>query len=330
MHAGGAVAPRGLDAARGRRIWHRDDAQVRVAGEVAVALAGGRAVVALESTLLAHGLPPGRNRGVAGRLEDAVRAAGAVPATVAVLGGSPVVGLSGAELDRVCDPAAGLVKLSRRDLGPAVALRRDGATTVAATAALAAAAGIGVFATGGIGGVHREAAATWDVSADLDVLATTPVLVVCSGVKSILDVPATLEALETRSVPVLGYRTDRFPAFYLRESAHPVPWRVDSAAEAAAVVATHRASVAGEAGVLLANPVPAAAELPRELHDRLLAGGLALLAERGVTGKDVTPALLEHFHAASGGRSLDTNEALVLANATLAAEVAVALAAGRR
>jgi pseudouridylate synthase len=323
-----AVAPRALDAARGRWIWHRDDAQVRVAGEVAVALAGRRAVVALESTLLAHGLPPGRNREVAGRLEDAVRAAGAVPATVAVLGGSPVVGLSGAELDRVCDP--GLVKLSRRDLGPAHALGRDGATTVAATAALAAAAGIGVFATGGIGGVHREAAATWDVSADLDVLATTPVLVVCSGVKSILDVPATLEALETRSVPVLGYRTDRFPAFYLRESAHPVPWRVDSAAEAAAVVTAHRASVAGEAGVLLANPVPAAAELPRELHDRLLAGGLALLAERGVTGKDVTPALLEHFHAASGGRSLDTNEALVLANATLAAEVAVALAAGRR
>ena len=300
---------------------------MRIAEEVADALAGGRPVVALESTLLAHGLPPERNRSVAARLEDRVRAAGAVPATVAVLGGSPLVGLTAAELDQVCDPAAGLVKLSRRDLGPAYALGRDGATTVAATAALAAAAGIGVFATGGLGGVHRQAALSWDVSADLDVLATTAVLVVCSGVKSVLDISATLEALETRSVPVLGYRTDRFPAFYLRESDHPVPWRVNSPAEAAAVVAAHRGSVPGTAGVLLANPVPAGAELPAELHDRLLAGGLALLAERGITGRDVTPALLEHFHTESGGASLDANEALVLANATLAAEVAVALAA---
>lgn len=287
------------------------------------ALADGGAVVALESTLLAHGLPPGRNREVAARLEDAVRAAGAVPATVAVLGGVAVVGLSGPELDHVCDPGAELVKLSRRDLGPAAALGRDGATTVAATAALAAAAGIGVFATGGLGGVHRGAGTSWDVSADLDVLATTPVLVVCSGVKSVLDIGATLEALETRSVPVLGYRTDRFPAFYLRASEHAAPWRVDSPGAAAAVLAAHR-SVPGTSGVVLANPVPADAEMPRELHDRLLAGGLALLAERGVTGKDVTPALLEHFHAASAGVSLDTNEALVLSNATLAAEVAVA------
>jgi pseudouridine-5'-phosphate glycosidase len=300
---------------------------VQIVEEVRAALADGRAVVALESTLLAHGLPPGRNREVASRLEDAVRAAGAVPATVAVLGGAPVVGLSRAELDRVCDPAAGLVKLSRRDLGPAYALGRDGATTVAATAALAAAAGIGVFATGGLGGVHRDAAASWDVSADLDVLAATPVLVVCSGVKSVLDIGATLEALETRSVPVLGYRTDRFPAFYLRESEHPVPWRVDSAGAAAAVLAAHRSAVPGSAGVLLANPIPAAAALPRELHDRLLADGLALLAQRGISGKDVTPALLEHFHTASGGASLAANEALVLANATLAAEVAVALTA---
>ena len=300
---------------------------MRVAGEVAVALAGGRAVVALESTLLAHGLPPGRNRAVATALEEAVRAAGAVPATIAVLDGSPVVGLTTAELDRVCDPATRLVKLSRRDLGPAVALRRDGATTVAATAALAAAAGIGVFATGGLGGVHRGAATSWDVSADLDVLATTPVVVVCSGVKSVLDVGASLEALETRSVPVLGYRTDFFPAFYLRESAHPVPWRVDSPAQAAAVVVAHRSSVGGSAGVVLANPVPVEAEVPAELHDRLLTEGLARLAERGVRGKDVTPALLEDLHARSGGASLAANEALVLANATLAAEVAVTLAA---
>jgi pseudouridylate synthase len=296
---------------------------VRLSAEVSSALDGGRAVVALESTILAHGLPPGRNRKVAARLEDVVRAAGAVPATIAVLGGEPVLGLSDAELDRVCDPAAGLVKLSRRDLAPAAALGRDGATTVAATAALAAAAGIRVFATGGLGGVHRGAATSFDVSADLDVLASTPVLVVCSGVKSVLDIGATLEALETRSVPVLGFGTDAFPAFYLRESPYAAPWRVDTPAQAAAVTHAHLAGRTG--GLLLANPVPPAAEMPRELHDRLLAGGLALLAGRGVTGKDVTPVLLEHFHTASGGVSLDTNEELVVANATLAAEVAVAL-----
>jgi len=300
---------------------------VRISAEAREALAAGRAVVALESTILAHGLPPGRNRTVAARLEDVVRSAGAVPATVAVLGGTPVLGLAGAELDRVCDPGAGLVKLSRRDLGPACALGRDGATTVAATAALAAAAGIRLFATGGLGGVHRGASSTFDVSADLDVLAETPVLVVCSGVKSVLDIGATLETLETRSVPVLGYRTGTFPAFYLRESAYRAPWRVDSAAEVAAVAAAHFGAVPGRSGIVLANPVPAEAELPRELHDQLLASGLALLAEHGVTGKEVTPALLEHFHAASGGASLDANEALVLANARLAAEVAVEVAA---
>jgi pseudouridine-5'-phosphate glycosidase len=299
---------------------------VRIAEEVADALAENRAVVALESTLLAHGLPPGRNREVAGRLEDVVRSAGAVPATIAVLNGVPVIGLSPSELDRVCDPEAGLVKLSRRDLGPAFALGRDGATTVASTAALADAAGIGVFATGGLGGVHRGAETSWDVSADLDVLASTPVLVVCSGVKSVLDIGATLELLETRSVPVLGYRTDRFPAFYLRESDFDVPWRVDDAKQAAAVVAAHRAQVPGRSGVLLANPVPVEFEVERELHDRLLNEGLELLRARGVHGKDVTPVLLEHFHTASDGVSLDANEALVLSNAALAAEVAVELA----
>ena len=296
---------------------------MRLSPEVSSALDAGRAVVALESTILAHGLPPGRNRTVAARLEDVVRAAGAVPATIAVLRGEPVVGLTGAELDRVCDPDAGLVKLSRRDLAPAAALGRDGATTVAATAALAAVAGIRVFATGGLGGVHRGAAGSFDVSADLDVLAGTPVLVVCSGVKSVLDIGATLEALETRSVPVLGFGTDAFPAFYLRESPYPAPWRVDTAEQAAAVTRAHLAG--GTGGLLLANPVPVGAEMPRELHDRLLADGLALLADRAVTGKDVTPVLLEHFHTASAGVSLDTNEELVVANATLAAAVAVAL-----
>jgi pseudouridine-5'-phosphate glycosidase len=184
-----------------------------------------------------------------------------------------------------------------------------------------------VFATGGLGGVHRGARDTWDVSADLDVLAQRPVLVVCSGVKSVLDIGATLELLETRSVPVLGYRTDRFPAFYLRESDHDVPWRVDSAADAAAEFTAHRPH---GGGVVLANPIPVEHELDRDLHDRLLAGGLSLLAANGVRGKDVTPVLLEHFHTASDGASLDANEELVVSNAGLAAEVAVALSTPQR
>jgi pseudouridine-5'-phosphate glycosidase len=289
----------------------------RTADEVADALAGGRAVVALESTLLAHGLPPGRNEQVALRLERTIREHGAVPATIAVLDGQPVIGLTAGELARVCDPAAGLVKLSERDIAPAVALRRSGATTVAATATLAAQAGIGVFATGGLGGVHRGARDTWDVSADLGVLDESPVLVVCSGVKSVLDIGATLEVLETRSVPVLGYRTDRFPAFYLRDSGFDVPWRVDDAEQAAAVFAEHGS------GVVLANPIPEAHEMDRALHDRLLAE--ALRAAEHVRGKDVTPVLLEYFHTMSGGASLAANEELVVANAALAADVAVAL-----
>jgi pseudouridine-5'-phosphate glycosidase len=291
--------------------------------EVADALATGTPVVALESTLLAHGLPAPGNRDAADELEKAVRAQGAVPATVAVLDRAPRVGLSAAELDRVC--AGGLRKLSARDLGPAVGLGEDGATTVAATAALARLAGIEVFATGGLGGVHRGARDSWDVSADLGALARTPVLVVCSGVKSILDVAATLEVLETGSVPVLGYRTDAFPGFYRRDSGHPAPWRVDEPAQAAAAWRAHR-EFGAPAGAVLAQPVPAADELDAALHDRLLAEGLALLAERGITGKDVTPTLLAHFHAGSAGASLTANLALVRANAELAAQVAVALA----
>ncbi len=292
--------------------------------EVASALRDGHPVVALESTILSHGLPPGRNLDVARRLERVVRDGGAVPATIAVLDGRVVVGLSPAELERVCAPDAGLDKLSLRDLGPAVGLGRSGATTVASTSALAAAAGIGMFATGGLGGVHVGAAQSWDVSADLGVLAKVPTVVVCSGVKSVLDIPATLEVLETNSVPVLGYRTDDFPAFYLRSSGHAVGWRVDDPKQAAAVVAAHRTYA--DSGVLLANPIPEVSEMDKELHDRLLAEGLALVAEQGVHGADVTPVLLEHFHTASGGVSIDANEALVLNNAKLATEVAVALA----
>ncbi|RZQ63094.1 pseudouridine-5'-phosphate glycosidase [Amycolatopsis suaedae] len=292
--------------------------------EVADALAAGRPVVALESTLLAHGLPPGRNLEVGRRLERVVRDGGAVPATVAVLDGRALVGLTPDQLERVCD--AGLAKLSLRDLGPAVGLGGSGATTVASTAALADAAGVRVFATGGLGGVHHPLpgeTVTWDVSADLGVLAKVATLVVCSGVKSILDIPATLEVLETNSVAVLGYRTDDFPAFYRRSSGLPVSRRVDDPKQAAAAYAAHRA-LAGS-GALLANPVPEAHELDAELHDRLLAEGLELLRTRGVQGSDVTPVLLEHFHTASGGVSLDANEELVVANAALGTEVAASL-----
>ncbi|HEY0637763.1 MAG TPA: pseudouridine-5'-phosphate glycosidase [Pseudonocardiaceae bacterium] len=294
---------------------------VRLAPEVADALATGTPVVALESTLLAHGLPAGTRRGTADELEAVVRAGGAVPATIAVLDGVCAVGLSAAELDRLC--AGPAVKLSRRDLGPAVAAGVLGATTVASTSAVAALAGISVFATGGLGGVHRGARDSWDESADLAVLAATPVLVVCSGVKSILDAAATLERLESLSVPVLGYRTDTLPAFYLRESELAVSWRVDSAAAAAAAFAAHRAL--GGGGAVLAHAVPAEAELDRALHDRVLAEGLELVRSRGIGGKDVTPVLLDHFHTATEGASLRANVALVLANAALAAAVAAEL-----
>ncbi|MGI5501629.1 pseudouridine-5'-phosphate glycosidase [Lentzea sp. CA-135723] len=292
---------------------------LHIADEVAAALDENRPVVALESTILSHGLPAPRNLVVAARLEKVVREAGAVPATIAVLDGVPHVGLTESELDRVCN-AGDLLKLSLRDLGPAYALGRSGATTVASTSALAHQAGIRVFGTGGLGGVHRGARDTWDVSADLDVMATTPVLTVCSGVKSILDMGATLEVLETRSVPVVGYRTSRFPAFYRRESEFDVPWRVENAAEAAAVFA------AGGRGMLLVNPIPAAYEMDADLHDRLLAEGLRKLVDQDVRGKDVTPVLLEHFHTASDGVSLDANEELVVSNVSVAAAVAVELA----
>ncbi|SDP15597.1 pseudouridine-5'-phosphate glycosidase [Nakamurella panacisegetis] len=297
--------------------------------EVADALATGGAVVALESTILAHGLPRGDNRVIADRIEGEVRRNGAVPATIAVLDGVVKVGLGPADLDRLC-ASDDIAKLSVRDLGAALALHRDGATTVASTSALAHRAGISVFATGGLGGVHRGAASSFDVSADLGVLARTPVLVVCAGVKSILDVPGTLEYLETLSVPVLGYRTDRFPGFYLSDSGYGVPWTVRTPAEAAAVVLARRELATDQAGVVLANPIAPDKQLDPDLHDRTLESGLELLRTEGITGKDVTPRLLEFFHHTTHGASLTVNVDLVLSNASLAGEVAVALArAGR-
>ncbi|GAA5022957.1 pseudouridine-5'-phosphate glycosidase [Terrabacter aeriphilus] len=294
--------------------------------EVREALAAGVGVVALESTILAHGLPHPDNVTVAAQIEDAVRAGGAVPATIALLDGVVHIGLGAREVERVCtDPD--IAKLSVRDVGVAAALRLSGATTVASTSALAHLAGIRVFATGGLGGVHRGASETFDVSADLGVLASTPVLVVCAGVKSILDVAGTLETLETLSVPVLGFRTDAFPGFYLSDSGHEVPWRVETAADAARVVVTRDRLGTDAAGVVLANPLPADRQVDRELHDRLVTEGLALLEREGVHGKDVTPRLLEYFHDHSGGESLRANVELVLANARLAGEVAVEVAA---
>jgi pseudouridine-5'-phosphate glycosidase len=299
---------------------------VVVQEEVLTALGAGRGVVALESTILAHGLPHPDNIEIAAQIEDAVRAGGAVPATIAVLGGVVHVGLGPSELERICT-ASDVAKLSMRDLGVAVALGLDGATTVASTSAVAHLAGIRVFATGGLGGVHRGASATFDVSADLGVIASTPVLVVCAGVKSILDVPGTLETLETLSVPVLGYRTNAFPGFYLSDSGHEVPWRVESAAEAAAVVVARDRLGTDAAGVVLANPLPVDRQVERGLHDRLVAEGLAVLEREGVHGKDVTPRLLEYFHDNSGGESLRANVELVLSNARLAGEVAAQIVA---
>jgi pseudouridylate synthase len=295
-----------------------------LAAEVAAALDAGRPVVALESTLLAHGLPRPDNRAAADEVEAAVRAGGAVPATVAVLDGVPHVGLTPDQVDRVCgDPD--LAKLSVRDLPVAAALGRSGATTVSSTALLAARAGIGVFATGGLGGVHRQSAETYDESADLGALARTSLVVVCAGVKSILDVPATLERLETLSVTVVGYRTTAFPGFYVADSGSLLDWSVDTPEEAAAVFAARRELAPG--AVVVANPLPADQQLDPGLHDRVIAGALAAAEAAGVRGKAVTPFVLDHLHRASEGATLAVNVRLVLRNAELAGRIATALAA---
>jgi pseudouridine-5'-phosphate glycosidase len=302
--------------------------QIRVRPQVATALADGRPVVAMESTLIAHGLPRPANLAVAERIEHMARTEGAQPATVAVLGGVAHVGLDRDQLVRVAgDPDVS--KLSERDLPVAAAKRIDGATTVAATALLAQRAGIDVFATGGLGGVHRGAWRTWDVSADLHTLARTPIVVVCAGVKSILDVAATLEQLESLGVTVVGYRTERFAGFYRSDSGQPVPWTVHDAGEIAAIHRA-RAALGLRSALVVANPLPEEEQLEPELHDRALAGGLDAAQARGVVGRELTPFLLAHFHAVTEGRSLEVNVRLVLRNVTLAAEVAAALAGDAR
>jgi pseudouridine-5'-phosphate glycosidase len=296
-----------------------------VAPEVAEALADGQAVVALESTIVSHGLPRPDNVGIARQIEDAVREGGAVPATIALVDGEVRVGLDDGALAAIAS-REDVVKCSARDLPIAAARGATGATTVAATAHVAALAGIGLFATGGLGGVHREAQDTWDESADLVALARTNICVVCAGVKSILDIPATLERLETLGVGVAGYRTDRFPAFYLTDSGHDVPWRLDSPEDIAAVLAARHALNLDGSALVIANPLPEGEQLDPELHERVLRESLAAAAAEGVRGRDVTPFLLGRFHAGTGGESLRANVALVLANARLAGAIASAAA----
>jgi pseudouridine-5'-phosphate glycosidase len=298
----------------------------RLTDEVREAIADGAGVVALESTIIAHGLPRPRNLDVARELEGEVRAAGAVPATIALLDGEVHVGLEDWGLRRIAGHE--VAKLSVRDLPLAAARRANGATTVASTAHLAARAGIRVFATGGLGGVHRDARESWDESADLLALARTPITVVAAGVKSILDVGATLERLETLGVTVAGWRTSRFPGFYLADGGFDLDWRVDEAEEVAAAMAA-----ADELGVqsalLVANPIAIDQQLDPAEHERVLAEGLELARARGVAGKAVTPFLLDHLHRATDGRSLEVNVAVARANAALAGAIASAWSARR-
>jgi pseudouridine-5'-phosphate glycosidase len=297
---------------------------MRVHPEVSQALAARQPVVALESTIISHGLPRPDNLRLAREFEAEVRDAGAVPATIAVVDGVPHIGLDDDALAAVAT-REDVDKCGVRDLAVVCARGGMGATTVAATAHLAARAGIGVFATGGLGGVHRGARESWDESADLGWLARTEIVVVCAGVKSILDVGATLERLETLNVTLLGYGTDAFPGFYLSDSGFRVPWRVESADEVAAVMAA-RAVVGHDGAIIVANPLPPDEQLDVALPRRTLAAALRAAAAANVTGKDITPFLLDFFHRETGGASLDVNVRLVRRNAALAARIAAAAA----
>jgi pseudouridylate synthase len=294
---------------------------LEIRADVREALREGAPVVALESTLISHGLPRPENLNVAREAERAVRAEGVVPATIGVIKGTAKVGLEESELEHLAS-AADVPKLSARDLPLAAAKASHGATTVAATAHLAALAGIRLFATGGLGGVHRGARESWDVSADLCAIARTPVAVVCSGVKSILDVPATLEYLETVGVPVVGFRTFRFPGFYLTDSGSKLDWSVEDEGETARVIQAMAHSGLGGSGLVIANPLAEEEQLDRDLHDRALISGLEGLEDQGVRGKDVTPFLLDRFATETRGESLRVNRLIILNNAGLAARIA--------
>jgi pseudouridine-5'-phosphate glycosidase len=296
-----------------------------IAPEVQTALAQGQAVVALESTIISHGMPYPQNVETALRVEAEVRAYGAVPATVAIVQGRLQAGLSAAQIERLGRAGHAVTKVSRRDMGFVVAAGADGATTVAATMRIAALAGIRVFATGGIGGVHRGAEQSFDISADLQELAQTPVAVVCAGAKSILDLRLTLEYLETQGVPVVGYQTEALPAFFTRESGFKVDYRLDSAhAIAQAMHAQWALGLPG--GMVVANPIPTEHAMERGTIDRAIAQALQEAAAQGISGKASTPFLLARVNELTGGDSLASNIALVLNNARLACAIALAYA----
>jgi pseudouridine-5'-phosphate glycosidase len=297
---------------------------LEIAPDVRVALDRGAPVVALETTIVTHGMPYPRNVETARRVEAIVREAGATPATIAVIDGRIRIGIDDAVLEGLA-AARDVLKLSRADLPYAIAAGKTGATTVAATMICAHLAGIAVFATGGVGGVHRGAEATFDVSADLEELARTPVAVVCAGVKALLDLPKTLELLETRGVPVVGYRTDDFPAFWSRSSGLRAPLRLDTPAEIAALIRA-KAELGLIGGVLVTNPIPADAEIPPAEIAAHIEAAVAEAAAHGITGKAVTPFILDRMYVTTAGRSLNANIALVANNARLGAEIAAAFA----
>ena len=303
-----------------------DSSPIHLHPSVEEAIRGGSPVVALESTIISHGLPRPENIRVAREIESIVAANGATPATIAILDGEIYVGLTNDQLESIAN-RDDVVKASVRDLPVVLARSGTATTTVAATSIIAQRVGIEVFATGGLGGVHRQARETWDESADLTTLGNTPITIVCSGVKSILDVGATLERLETLNICLVGYRTERFPGFYLADSGHPMGWQVAEPSEVADIMAT-RQRLDLNSALIVANPISAEHELDPDLHDATLNEGLRLASEQHITGKDVTPFLLDHFHRATHGASLEANAALIIANAGLAARIACARALG--
>ena len=298
------------------------DTTLFVREDVAAALRSGRPVVALESTVIAHGLPRPQNLETARAMEAAVREEGALPATIAIIEGRMVAGLSSEQL-AIFAAADGIAKVSRADLAAVMVARKTGATTVAATMLIAARAGIRTFATGGIGGVHRGAELTFDISADLTEIARTPVAIVCAGAKAILDLPRTLEILETFGVPVTGYRTNRFPAFYAEDSGLPLQSRVDTPAEAARLMQVHW-RLGAPSGIVFCNPPPRGSALRKQEVDAWIAQALQSAAAAGIRGKAVTPYLLDCLAKASRGQTLETNIALLVSNARMAAQIAKA------
>ncbi len=301
---------------------------MRLHEEVASALIEGRGVVALETTIVVQGLPAPTNIDVARECDSAVRSSGSVPATIGILDGEIIVGMTMEELERLTDPSRGAAKLSARDVGLALASGVDGATTVAGTIAIAEKAGIKVMATGGLGGVHRDAVRSFDESADLTALSRTSILVVASGVKSILDIGATLERLDSLGVAIAGYRTRQFPGFYRSDSGFELDWSLEDPAQAATAFIAHQ-RLSGS-GLLVANPVDQDRQLDGQLHDNALESALAMAQRLGVSGKDVTPVLLAEFARFSEGRSVQVNKDLVVANALLAGEIAMEIARAKR